>query len=549
MTPTHLISVIVPIYNVENQIVDCLSSIVNQTYQNLEIILVNDGSTDNSMIQADFFVQSDKRIKVIEQSNQGLSQARNVGIDNANGEYIIFVDSDDKLTENAVEVLYQAIMQYNVPIAIGSVVKEQLNRVTDRIIFNEEVLDVEGLVYANGNSKQTTMKIVAWGKLYHKSLFDDIRYPIGKLHEDEFTTYKLYLKSQCAVTIPHIVYHYVFRTDSIMATKVSVKNTVALDAFVEKCDVLKSHGLSSNQTNLAYRYRVEKFWFDGHELNDKALCKIARQRYWYGFKNLPRWRKKATLLKYVIFRICDVLPLIWRNRVYMYLRMRQASKQNELFSKPFIFYSESTNLAYRNNFKVASSSILNVLLEKEFGLTDTQNEFDLAVSLLKNPLKNISEYKQFTFVANPFKRLVSCYQNKVVEERELKDRTFDYYLFGSLKKSKSFDEFVKKVVKIKPNLLEGHIALQYDLLYVDDVCQVDFIGKLENIKSDFKILQNEYDLPDLPRKNKTNSGDYRDYYTLEIAQLVYNFYLKDIETFGYEEEYQQLLNYLKEKDK
>lgn len=194
----ELISVIVPIYNVEKYLNKCIESIINQSYSNLEIILVDDGSKDSSGIMCDSYILKDKRIKVIHKENGGLSDARNVGLDKAKGEYIVFIDSDDWIDEKMIEILYNIIKKNNSDISICDYF----------LAYNEEIQtqkeDIEIINLSNIEALKTiydkdlgVCMIVAWNKLYKRNLFkDDIRYPYGKIHEDEFTTYKLLYKAK-----------------------------------------------------------------------------------------------------------------------------------------------------------------------------------------------------------------------------------------------------------------------------------------------------------------------------------------------------------------
>ena len=194
----ELISVIVPIYNVEKYLNKCIESIINQSYSNLEIILVDDGSKDSSGIMCDSYILKDKRIKVIHKENGGLSDARNVGIDKAKGEYIVFIDSDDWIDEKMIEILYNIIKKNNSDISICDYF----------LAYNEEIQtqkeDIEIINLSNIEALKKiydkdlgVCMIVAWNKLYKRNLFkDDIRYPYGKIHEDEFTTYKLLYKAE-----------------------------------------------------------------------------------------------------------------------------------------------------------------------------------------------------------------------------------------------------------------------------------------------------------------------------------------------------------------
>ena len=205
-----LISVIIPVYNVEKYIEKCIYSVINQTYKNIEIILVDDGSTDISGKICDDFEKKDYRIKVIHKKNGGLSDARNVGIDVSTGKYIVFIDSDDYVDKKHIEYLYNMITKNNADISICqfNIVYENSDiQITDftkkdtiKIFDNKKAL--ETMLY---NKKFCNS---ACTKMYKKELFDDIRFPIGKLYEDLGTTYKLIEKTTKVVLGQRTTYNY-----------------------------------------------------------------------------------------------------------------------------------------------------------------------------------------------------------------------------------------------------------------------------------------------------------------------------------------------------
>ena len=188
----ELITVIVPVYNVEKYIHKCIDSIINQTYKNLEIILVDDGSPDNCGKICDEYAKKDSRIKVIHKENGGLSDARNAGIDVAKGEYLCFIDSDDEVTIDYVEYMYNMIVEDNTDMAISEVKK--ILKKSD--IANLEVKEIEHNIYEPEQVFYYMLlaikgDVCAYAKLYNKKLFDNIRYPKGKVYEDSATTYKI----------------------------------------------------------------------------------------------------------------------------------------------------------------------------------------------------------------------------------------------------------------------------------------------------------------------------------------------------------------------
>lgn len=230
-----LISIVVPIYNVEIYIEKCLESLINQTYKNIEIILVNDGSTDLSGYICDDFATKDKRIKVIHKSNGGLSDARNIGIDVATGDYIAFIDSDDWIDLKMIEILYKYINTYNADIAQGDYIEVyDENIVTDIDICEEVICYNSEKILESLYGRTATKTVIACNKLYKRELFEKIRFPKGKLHEDEFTTYKLLYSANLIVDSNLPIYYYRQRQGSIMKSEFSIRRLDTLEAWKER---------------------------------------------------------------------------------------------------------------------------------------------------------------------------------------------------------------------------------------------------------------------------------------------------------------------------
>ena len=222
-----LISVIIPVFNVEKYLERCIKSIINQTYKNLEILLINDGSTDKSIEICHRYLEFDSRIILLNKENGGLSSARNLGIDKAKGEYISFVDSDDFIHELMYETLVSNLEKNDCDISIiesFDVIEDkdfifELKNTNNSIVYSKEEAIAN---YLDGNF------IPAWGKLYRKELFESIRFPIGILNEDEAIMIRVFDSCTRNIVYQDIkLYFYLRRkSGSITSTKKNLKNNI-----------------------------------------------------------------------------------------------------------------------------------------------------------------------------------------------------------------------------------------------------------------------------------------------------------------------------------
>ena len=226
-----LVSIIVPVYNVEKYLKRCVDSITSQTYTNLEIILVDDGSTDTSGALCDELAKADSRIKVIHKENGGLSDARNAGIEIALGERIAFVDSDDMISPE-----YICAMNDFADISGCRIVQCGLRRFADISELSSDDT-VDEFVIKSGEQIAADMQsidVVAWNKLYEVSLFDDIRFPKGRIHEDLATTYKLFDKAETAGITRSRLYYYYVNESGITGSKIKPNKIALVDIYIEQ---------------------------------------------------------------------------------------------------------------------------------------------------------------------------------------------------------------------------------------------------------------------------------------------------------------------------
>ncbi|SDA42583.1 Glycosyltransferase involved in cell wall bisynthesis [Dialister histaminiformans] len=231
------VSVIVPVYNVAAYLDKCIESLCNQTIEDIEIILVDDGSKDESGVMCDEYAKMDARIKVIHKSNGGLSDARNAGLDICQGEYIGFVDSDDCVEKEMYEVLYDRAIKFNADVS-GCMLN---------YIYNDKVIAGDGKNFTS-NDKICIIKFIFEGyggqisvcnKIFKKDIFDCLRFDVGKYYEDAYFVLKWIEKASCFTCINHGYYNYFYRTDSITTEKFSKKAWDIVEAYKYNLGVIK----------------------------------------------------------------------------------------------------------------------------------------------------------------------------------------------------------------------------------------------------------------------------------------------------------------------
>ena len=234
-------SVIIPVYKVEKYINRCINSILNQTFTDFELILVDDGSPDNCGKICDDYAKKDSRIHVIHKENGGLSDARNAGIDwafaNSDSEWITFIDSDDWIHPRYLEALYDAVKKTGCEISICAYEETT----GDNPQVDESQLEAEIVNTEDFFCEHNVNAVVAWGKLYKKELFREIRYPFGKLHEDEFTTYKLLFKYDALAYINQPLYLYFYNSSSITKSYWTPRRLDAFEAYNDQLEFFETN--------------------------------------------------------------------------------------------------------------------------------------------------------------------------------------------------------------------------------------------------------------------------------------------------------------------
>lgn len=314
-----LISVIVPIYKVEKYLNRCIESIVNQTYSNLEIILVDDGSPDYCPQMCDDWAVKDNRIKVIHKENGGLSDARNAGMKIATGEYISFIDSDDYVSLDFFETLLSIMTNEQSDIVECSVVKFYEYGSINEYLDDSDILSFETESALSGLISEKPFHQHVWNKLYKADTVKGITFPVGKLNEDEFWTYQVFGNAKKVTKINKTMYFYFQRSGSIMGQNYSIRRLDALEGkanrqkYIEKeYPVLSLQAKTDLYGSCIYAYLCALKCIEGEEKRI-AIDKIKeyKKEYKLAFKEIKQVKggvkKYYYLSKVNLYLCCKVM--------------------------------------------------------------------------------------------------------------------------------------------------------------------------------------------------------------------------------------------------
>lgn len=246
----ELITIIMPVYNVKEYISACVDSVINQTYRNFELILVDDGSTDESGTICDEYAQKDSRISVIHKENGGVSDARNIAIPVAKGNYICFVDPDDMLAPTYLQKLYETMIGSGADLVAcnyysfydGDVIPEDIGNGThETLVITEKEMEDEAFA-----AEYTVKMVIPINKMYKRCIFDIIKYPVGKIHEDAYVYHHMLHEVQKVVYISDILYYYRLRKNSITNSGFKIKELEdSMGAVIDRIDFY--HGLGKQR--------------------------------------------------------------------------------------------------------------------------------------------------------------------------------------------------------------------------------------------------------------------------------------------------------------
>ena len=374
-----LVTVIVPIYKVEQYINRCVDSIISQTYKNLEIILVDDGSPDSCGKICDDYAKSDSRIKVIHKENGGLSDARNAGIAVANGDYLMFVDSDDWVDEDFCESAVSTLEKNNSDIVVFG-----YNRVDE----SDNLLDSWNLQGRHKYSKQEALKKLfrseidnyAWNKIYKRSLFHEIRYPKGKLWEDIGTTYLLFAEAESIYISNCVTYNYLMRKSSITGQR---NRKGELDMFTQRLEQYEFAqknfpGLSKEILPLLVFSALRAYIFAGNDRNGKDICERADQ---FLTSHKQEVKKLSAGFKSTLFYFNKQL---YRNMARIVEHNRNINLERKLLAIPKKVVKRLFRLLKRKNAKRSIQQLWDTNFEKRcyvIGTPDHDNLGDHAIAL------------------------------------------------------------------------------------------------------------------------------------------------------------------------
>lgn len=329
MNESYKVSVVIPIYNVQDYLNDCIKSIVNQTYQHLEIILVDDGSPDSCPMICDDWKNKDGRIVVIHKENGGLSDARNAGLRNATGEYVLYVDSDDYLEHDAIEWLVSCAIRHNADI-VACTCKKTNNENIPSLLTNRLVVGtgIEMLEFAFENEIW-----FAWGKLIKTNIAKSCPFAKGLIYEDVENTPKSFLMANKVVFSLDGRYNYRIRTDSIMGENKTVPQKDIAKVIDMDCKFISTAGISEIDKQKMYKQLFKQLTYN-YNLAVKSNLKIAdevcKQIEEVLYKNRSLWKKN----KYISFQrklgyyLISEYPVLYKKvyRLYSYSTRRKSNE-------------------------------------------------------------------------------------------------------------------------------------------------------------------------------------------------------------------------------
>ena len=311
------VSIIIPVYKVEKYLKRCIESVINQSYKNIEIILVNDGSPDKCGEICDSYARIDSKIKVIHKKNGGLSSARNAGLDIASGEYIMFVDSDDWIEEDSLEKLDKYMdMSYDIINFKFSFIKEGSKNIIELQSDSKESYECDLISYID-KLFMGELSFFIWNKLYKKDLFNEVRFPEGRNYEDLATIYKLYFNAKNNIVTDYTLYNYWLGNSNSITSNSTIKNmTDYLLSTKEIYEVNKNYLQINNRdfSNVATWYKMmiiqllinyTKSTYKDDDLKKEILFELKNSK-----ARISEVYKQGKIIKYALYKSRLLIPII-----------------------------------------------------------------------------------------------------------------------------------------------------------------------------------------------------------------------------------------------
>ena len=324
------ISVIVPVYNVEKYLYKCINSILEQTFNEFELILVNDGSTDNSGNICDEYAIKDRRVIVIHKENGGLSSARNAGLDIAKGSYISFIDSDDWIARDMYETLFDVGLKNDLDIVQCGYTSVYENSEIKADVYSEEIMfihDNEILIKFFFNKDITS---IVCDKIYKKQLFMEIRFPVGQLLEDAFILSDIYSNAESMAVLKNVKYYYLQREGSIMKSGPSIHLMISsFQAYVNRIKVaskkqdinLYNKAISGLASDFFQYYRL--IFLSDMNINKKKELTCELKNWYKSYRKTIFYNNSIPIKNRVYLELCYINS----NFVYIILNLNDIKKK------------------------------------------------------------------------------------------------------------------------------------------------------------------------------------------------------------------------------
>ena len=321
------ISVVVPVYNVKDYLHRCIDNILIQLFTDFELIVVDDGSPDCSGCICDEYIEFDSRITVIHKKNGGLSSARNIALDlsfkNRNSEWITFIDSDDWVHSKYLETLYNAIVDTNCQISICRYQEVSDN---DSCIENNDI-NVQIVNTEDFFCEHNVNAVIACGKLYKLDLFSNIRFPFGKLHEDDFTTYKLLFEHSQLSFISVPLYYYYQNNSSITRSMWTPRRLDSLEAMQNQIDYFRDHGLHQayNRSIFNAAMNISRNYMEIGILEDAKKKKKYRKMLQFELRKILRYKDAKVILPFSDYK--PIYEIAYTNFMKQYWRVQSVKSK------------------------------------------------------------------------------------------------------------------------------------------------------------------------------------------------------------------------------